>query len=112
MNEGATYDCQKCGACCLNPGYFGGTGYVYLSGDEARRMRRIGLTVVLADGHYHLGSRARLGRIAATACVAFQGEPGQACGCSIYMARPRTCRQFQVGAPECRAARTRAGMPV
>jgi uncharacterized protein len=104
------YDCQQCGACCVNPGYFAGTAYVYLTKDEAKRMKRTGLSVVQAAGHAYLGTRASLGSGGRAICVAFTGQVGGQCGCSIYPTRPRGCRQFQVGSPECKAARRQAGL--
>jgi hypothetical protein len=105
-----TFDCQQCGACCVNQGFLGGTAYVYLTRDEAKRMRRIGLTVVQVDGDAHLGTRVNARRNGTPICVAFQGDVGSACGCGIYAERPRPCRAFLVGGRECLAARRRAGL--
>lgn len=45
-------------------------------------------------------------------CVALQGEVGKPCGCRIYPDRPSLCREFEAGSPECRQARTAAGLSV
>jgi hypothetical protein len=42
--SGTVYDCQQCGACCLDPK--GGEAYAWHDRAEANRMRRRGLTVV------------------------------------------------------------------
>jgi Fe-S-cluster containining protein len=101
------YDCENCGACCTDPE--GGTGYVSLSRNEAKRMHRLGLRVVSWSAGHFLGTRARAegGR----ACVAFRGNVGRPCGCSVYAERPFVCRVYEVGSPECRRARADAGLP-
>lgn len=105
-----TFDCQQCGACCINHNFLGGTAYVYLTHHEAKRMRRFGLTVVTAEGDAHLGTRTTARRNGVPICVAFEGDVGQTCGCGIYGDRPRPCREFQVGSRECKVARRRAGL--
>jgi Fe-S-cluster containining protein len=106
------YDCQECGACCVNPGHFGGTAYVYLTRDESKRMKRIGLSVVQDAGVAHLGTRMQPRGNGAAICVAFRGDVGATCGCSIYEDRPGKCRGFQVGEELCKAARREAGLAV
>jgi len=111
--NGPEYDCQKCGACCIQMGSFDGTSYVYLDRGEARNMRRLGLTVVRSPrGHSTLGCRRHLGAQGQQTCVAFEGIVGDQCGCSIYEDRPGVCRAFQVGEDLCREARAAAGLPV
>ena len=109
MWKGPAYDCQQCGACCTN-GADAGTDYVYLRKDEARRMRRLGLSVVQSSGASYLGLRAR--GEGPPACVAFRGDVGGPCGCSIYEERPEKCRSFAVGDFFCRQARAEAGLPL
>jgi Fe-S-cluster containining protein len=111
--NGPEYDCQACGACCVQQPPRDGTSYVFLDRQEAREMRRRGLTVVqAARGDSFLGCRAHAGAAGRPACVAFRGTVGQTCGCSIYADRPRVCRQFAVGERLCRQAREQAGLPV
>src|SRR5437764_11306128 len=40
------YNCQTCGACCVQLGPHDGNAYVYLDREEAGRMRSFGLPVV------------------------------------------------------------------
>lgn len=107
------YDCQPCGASCLQQGLFDGTSYVYLDRREAKRLRRPGLTVVQdALSDFYLGCRSHAGAGGRPACVALEGKVGLRCGCSIYSDRPGVCRQFEVGKALCRAAREQAGLPI
>jgi hypothetical protein len=100
-------------ACCVQQPPFDGTPYVVLERQEARDMRRMGLTVVRASsGDAFLGCRTHDGAGGRPACVAFQGQVGGACACSIYAARPGACRRFAVGERHCRQACARAGLPV
>jgi Fe-S-cluster containining protein len=97
----------------VQQGPFDGTSYVYLDRQEAKRLRRMGLTVVQgALGDSYLGCRSFAGAGGRPACVALRGEVGVACGCSIYPDRPNVCRQFEVGEALCRDAREQAGLPV
>lgn len=112
MWNGPTYDCQQCGACCINDDTSGGAAYVYLRRDEVRKMHRLGLSVVHDAGDAHLGSRAHVGAGGRAACVAFTGCVGGTCGCAIYGDRPGNCRRFEVGGKLCRAMRREAGLSV
>ena len=94
--------CNSCGACCVQHGTHDGSAYVYLDREEARRMTRLGLPVVEADfAALCLGARPHRGAGGRPACVAFAGEMGVACGCSIYPHRPSVCREFEVGEQLC-----------
>jgi Fe-S-cluster containining protein len=104
---GPPYDCQQCGACCVDA--FGRRAYVELRPREARRLRRFGLPVLEGRGGAALATRPHDGE--ASVCVALDGDIGRACGCSVYVARPSVCRQFEVGGLKCRAARSEAGLP-
>jgi Fe-S-cluster containining protein len=111
MWKGPVYDCQQCGACCTNHDHDHTGGYVWLTTDESKRMKRLGLTVVRAGGSSLLGTRAREGA-SNPSCVALRGRVGAPCRCAIYPSRPLNCRQFEVGGSLCQAARHRAGLPV
>jgi Fe-S-cluster containining protein len=109
MWKGPVYDCQLCGACCSDHEH--AVGYVWLTQNESKQMRRLGLSVVRAGSTSYLGTRARPGACNPS-CVALRGRVGGPCSCSIYPARPLNCRQFEVGGSFCRAAREQAGLPV
>lgn len=100
-------DCVKCGACCF-------MGYdVLLDAVEERtfaqrpHLRR--LTVLY---HSRLGYDLTFLKKAPddpNRCICLQGELGNVC-CEIYHERPQLCRVFEVGCPECLAARRRMGI--
>jgi Fe-S-cluster containining protein len=107
------YDCQSCGACFVHLGGYDGNAYVYLDRQEAVRMRRLGLPVVEAAlGSKCLAAAPHDGAWGYPACVAFEGDVGGRCGCSVYADRPSVCREFASGSDVCREARDRAGLPV
>jgi Fe-S-cluster containining protein len=107
--EVAPYDCQQCGACCVD--VFGMVGYVALTVLEAARMERLGLPVVNEGKESFLGTWRHAGPGGDRICAAFAGTVGEGCGCSIYPGRPGKCRQFEVGGINCLAARREAGLP-
>jgi len=111
MWNGPVYDCQQCGACCTNHEHNRAVGYVWLTNDESKQMRRLGLTVVRAGASSFLGTRTREGA-SYPSCIALLGRVGELCGCAIYRSRPLNCRQFEVGGSLCKAAREQAGLPV
>jgi Fe-S-cluster containining protein len=111
MWKGPVYDCQECGACCTNHEQAPAVGYVWLTINESKQMRRLGLTVVRTNGSSFLGTRAREGA-GNTGCVALRGRVGGSCRCAIYRSRPLNCRQFEVGGSLCKAAREQAGLAV
>jgi Fe-S-cluster containining protein len=104
------YDCQQCGACCVD--FFGTEGYIQLADGEPARMRRLSLPVVSWNGQTLLGTRPHDGPGGETCCTAFVGHIGGACACAIHPDRPRACREFEVGSEGCRFARQEAGLPV
>ena len=73
--KGPVYDCQQCGACCTNWEYDPPVGYVCLTRDESKQMRRLGLTVVRAGRSSFLGTRDREGA-SNSRCVALRGRVG------------------------------------
>jgi Fe-S-cluster containining protein len=110
QGEAGRYDCQECGACCVDS--FGTAGYVWLAPGEVSRMERLGLPVVWDRGEEFLGSLAHDGPGGGRVCPALAGMVGGRCGCSIYPDRPAAWQQFEVGGFNCRAARPEAGLPV
>jgi len=109
--KGQTYDCQQCGACCTNQEHVPAAGYVCLTKNESKQMKRLGLTVVQAGRSTFLGTRNRDGA-SHPICVALRGGVGEPCRCAIYESRPLNCRQFEVGSSSCLAARVEAGLPL
>ncbi len=104
------YDCQTCGACCLgDPG--AGPGYVELTADDQRRLKRLGLPLVHQAGdRVALGTVPYAGAGGNRVCVAFAGTVGDRCSCTIRAIQPQACQQFEVGSPLCRLARYHAGL--
>ena len=111
MWNGGAYDCQQCGACCINHESVPATGYVCLTRDESKHMKRLGLSVVQTGGSFYLGTRGRA-ETSHPVCVALLGRVSESCQCAIYDSRPRNCRRFEVGSRLCEAAREEAGLPV
>src|SRR5262245_39604363 len=103
------YDCQSCGACCVD--YFGTPGYIQLAEGEPGRMRRLGLPVVEWCGQTLLGTGPHDGPGGDTGAAAFGGAVGRACAGSLHPERPGACREFEVGRGGCRFARQEAGLP-
>ena len=111
MSALTKYDCQSCGACCVQFGPHDGNAYVYLDRQEARQMRSLGLPVIEQSmGSSWLTAEAHEGSGGRVACVAFIGRLGDSCGCSIYADRPGICRTFEVGEQLCKEAREQAGL--
>jgi Fe-S-cluster containining protein len=106
------FDCQKCGACCVNPS--GSEGFAVLDQEDTGRMKRLGLPIAKRPGDDGLDDalacRPYTGEGGKTICVAFAGEVGGSCGCSIHADRPAVCRDFEPGSLKCRAARFEAGL--
>jgi Fe-S-cluster containining protein len=110
MWKGPAYDCQQCGACCSNHEFIPATGYVSLTNQEAKRMKRLGLSVIQAKDCSLLGTRTQVGSTH-TICVALRGQIGSRCSCAVYEHRPGNCRRFEVGSLLCKVARADAGLP-
>jgi Fe-S-cluster containining protein len=107
------FDCQSCGACCVHLGPSDGNAYVFLDREEAGRMRRLGLRVVESPlGARCLAAAPHEGAWGYPACVAFEGQVGGRCACSIHPERPSVCREFEAGSDLCHEARERAGLPI
>jgi Fe-S-cluster containining protein len=107
------FNCQTCGACCSSP--YSGEAYVALTDDEATRLIRAQLPVILQrqggdppEFLPRLGTK--LDANAAKVCAAFGGVVGSTCVCTIYEERPSACRQFEVGGRQCREERRRMGV--
>jgi uncharacterized protein len=101
-------DCQKCGACCVNPRdnmAEGFMSYVEISSHDTILQRRDlvkKLVVLDADGVPHL-RLAKDGR-----CLALAGTLGKSVRCTIYHHRPSPCRRVEPGSALCE--KYRAGL--
>src|SRR4051812_22929023 len=109
MENLPVYDCQQCGACCID--YFGTRGYINLGRGEPERLRRLGLPVVQLYGRPYLGTQPHTGPGGDTVCTAFSGSVSGDCACTIYPDRPHECRKFTMGSLPCQFARIEAGLP-
>lgn len=104
------YDCQTCGACCVNPAANAAEGFrdwVEVRDDEPllRRADRVRKFVVEgADGERHLRLDGE-GR-----CLALRGKLGREVWCAIYSLRPHPCRRVQAGDAECLRLRAERGL--
>jgi Fe-S-cluster containining protein len=78
------------------------------------RLRGTGLPIITQaqgeEGELIPKLGTRLDALGRRACVAFAGNLGQACVCTIYSDRPEACRQFEVGGALCIEARRRVGI--
>jgi Fe-S-cluster containining protein len=104
------YDCQRCGACCVNLPENRAEGFhswvEVEAGDrileQPDRMRK--LVVHDADGVPHL-RLAPDGR-----CLSLLGGLGRRVRCAIYHDRPSPCRRVQAGDALCRMYRIAHGI--
>jgi Fe-S-cluster containining protein len=104
--NGGKYDCQQCGACCVD--LTGKGAYVLLTSDEADRLDRLGLPVVSVGKESFLGTR--LQDKGDRVCIALAGAIAGQCACSIYPDRPAKCCNFEVGGWTCQRARRAEGL--
>lgn len=89
-------DCLECGACCRT----GHDGRILIPPEDLLRWRRIGredLAGRIQPGHFGLDAFATHPD---GSCVHL-GTPEQPNGCQIYEDRGTTCRDFEVGSPQC-----------
>jgi Fe-S-cluster containining protein len=104
----ADYDCQACGACCVNPPENRAQGYTYYVEvmEDDRLLERGDLVrkLVVRDRagvpHLRLAPDGR--------CIALRGTLGKRVSCGIYRERPTPCRRVQPGDALC--LRYRAGV--
>lgn len=101
-------DCTKCGACCRSDRQEK-PGYVYLSLEDAERIRRKHPRMPIVQervppfaAHVELGTRETKD---GCVCAALRGRIGVKVTCAIYKDRPQLCREFLKGSGDCRFAR-------
>jgi Fe-S-cluster containining protein len=105
-----SFDCQTCGACCVNPlenEREGFRSWVEVRADEPlhRRKDLVRKLVVLDDDgltHLKLDGEGR--------CVALKGALGRRVSCAIYALRPKPCRRVQAGDKDCLRYRRERGI--
>lgn len=101
-----TYDCQACGACCVNPPDNHGEGFPWWveveDGDTIMKRADLVAKLVIRDTNDvpHLRIAEGDGR-----CLALRGAIGRAVSCGIYHHRPSPCRRVQPGDANCLRAR-------
>jgi Fe-S-cluster containining protein len=104
-----TYDCTRCGACCVNSRENRDEGFPYwveIERDASILSRRdlVKKLVVLDDAEVPHLRVAPDGR-----CLALSGKPSAEdrgrVRCTIYAVRPHPCRRVQPGDANCKRAR-------
>jgi len=95
LPEEGPYDCQVCGACCVEAG---SVILVPARGDSVPSDLVSRHKTGQLEVAKHMGGR----------CKALEGVIGACVSCSIYENRPRVCKQFEPGSPGCKEARSRA----
>lgn len=111
------YDCQNCGACCVNDVEFAihpsvTKRDVSRLSDYYRRnhvLDSFGNNVDDPSEGLDVGLRMIKGKDG-FACVAFRGQVGGPCSCFIYDRRPEICQKFKPGGVECKYAREVEGL--
>ncbi len=104
------YDCQACGACCMNPKYnrkSAITEYVQVFPTDilfSMKGLRAQWTVRNSDDEWHMRLEPD-GR-----CSALQGKIGDHATCGIYDLRPSVCRRLEPGSDKCITARREHGL--
>jgi Fe-S-cluster containining protein len=104
------YDCERCGACCVNPlenraeGYI---DYVAVVPRDAllrhpRQVERYVRANEAGERHLKLDAGQR--------CLALKGALGRRVRCEIYALRPAACRRVEAGDPHCLRARREQGI--
>ena len=97
--------CLSCGACCR----CAGDGTILVEANDLLRWRRNGLAELegtLVPGHFSLpGLPAdELGH------CRYLGDGDNEHACSIYAARPESCRALEPASPQCLSYRKQAGL--
>ncbi|HEU5058882.1 MAG TPA: YkgJ family cysteine cluster protein [Kofleriaceae bacterium] len=95
----AALDCRDCGACCR-------AAYHSVTVDPQDPVVRLHSQFVVDRGSY-LEIRRQGDR-----CAALEGgtSPDEPFTCAIYLGRPETCRDFELGSDNCLIARRRVGL--
>lgn len=105
------FDCERCGACCVNSDENQAEGYPwYVEIDDPRsaltRVPALRAAFVVADPR----GRPHLRLDAGGRCCALDGALGGAVRCAVYEHRPAGCRKVTAGDAACRRARAERGL--
>lgn len=106
----SAFDCERCGACCVNPtenraeGY---ADYVAVAPRDAilkhpRLVERYVVRNERGEAHLRLDAGQR--------CLALRGGLGKRVRCEIYALRPASCRRVEAGSEACVRARADHGV--
>jgi Fe-S-cluster containining protein len=95
MTDEPPLPCLECGACCFS----NLETAVRVTGDDHAR-----LGAAADDLVRFIGNRAYM-RLSDGHCAALRVEPGGRFVCSVYDARPDTCRDLARGSPQCAGER-------
>lgn len=104
MKSAQTFDCTKCGACCVSEHDL--DAYVDTEPSEAELipahmlLRRFGFSSL----------RTKKRPRGDVVCIALRGQLGKKVRCSIYDVRPAVCRSFRPGSRACLLSRAEVGI--
>lgn len=105
----SSYDCTRCGACCVNPPDNVAEGFHdYIEIEERDAIRDkpelIARYAQESEGKLHLKL------LADQRCKALLGSVGRRVRCAIYHVRPSPCRRVQAGSALCERYRRGQGL--
>ena len=105
------YDCQRCGACCVNHPENRSEGFLGYVAVEPRDA--LWKKPDLVDRYVTTGEDGApcLKLDGAGRCHALLGALGKKVRCSIYHYRPSPCRRVEAGSALCRQYRVAQGLP-
>ena len=107
-----TYDCTRCGACCVNPPdnvAEGFSDYIEIEEHDAIRQKPE-LLARYAHASDPSDDKLHLKLLADQRCKALLGSVGRRVRCVIYHVRPSPCRRVQAGSALCERYRSGQGL--
>jgi hypothetical protein len=105
----ASYDCTRCGACCINPPenvLEGFTDYVEVAKSDVLRKR----PELMRRYTREQSGRVHMRVLSDHRCIALSGRRGDRVRCAIYHVRPSPCRRVQAGSELCERYRRGQGI--
>jgi hypothetical protein len=104
------YDCQACGACCVNLPSNQAEAFASWveieAGDRILGQPDLVRRLVVLDE----GGVPHLRLVVGGRCAALSGAPGRRVSCRIYAQRPSPCRRVQAGDALCERYRAEHGL--